>query len=142
MINSIIGAISISLNAEFGDDYEVHPEEIKQDLEEPCFFVFCLNPSTELFLGKRYFKTNNFCIQYFPATDDAQQECNDVAERMTWALEYITLDDGPIRGTNMRYEVVDDVLNFFVNYDYFMYRIEETMTMETMESGTKVKGGD
>ena len=30
MINSIIEAISVSLNGEFGDDYEIHMEEIKQ----------------------------------------------------------------------------------------------------------------
>jgi hypothetical protein len=33
-------AISISLNAEFGDSYEIHMEEIKQGLKEPCFFMF------------------------------------------------------------------------------------------------------
>ena len=30
MINSIVEAISCSLNKEFGDDYEIHNEEIKQ----------------------------------------------------------------------------------------------------------------
>ena len=33
MINSIIEAISCSLNKEFGDDYEIHNEEIKQGLK-------------------------------------------------------------------------------------------------------------
>ena len=46
MINSIIEAISISLNEEFGDGYEIHMEEIKQGLKEPCFFIACLNPTT------------------------------------------------------------------------------------------------
>ena len=40
MINSIVEAISCSLNKEFGDDYEIHNEEIKQGLKEPCFFMF------------------------------------------------------------------------------------------------------
>lgn len=39
MINSIIEAISVSLNGEFGDDYEIHMEEIKQGLKEPCFLL-------------------------------------------------------------------------------------------------------
>lgn len=50
MINSIIEAISVSLNKEFGDDYETHMEEIKQGLKEPCFFIACLNPTIEQFL--------------------------------------------------------------------------------------------
>lgn len=48
MINSIVEAISCSLNKEFGDDYEIHNEEIKQGLKEPCFFIACLNPNNNL----------------------------------------------------------------------------------------------
>lgn len=51
MINSIVETISCSLNKEFGDDYEIHNEEIKQGLKEPCFFIACLNPNNNLFLG-------------------------------------------------------------------------------------------
>ena len=143
MINSIIEAISTSLNIEFGDNYEIHMEEIKQDLEEPCFFVHCLNPTNELFLGRRYFRTNQFCIQYFPETDEKQRECNDVAERMFLCLEYITVygEDKPIMGTKMKYEVVDGVLNFFVNYDCFVRKTEQHIPMETLHESTDIKEG-
>lgn len=140
MINSIIEAISINLDAEFG--YETHMEEIKQDLVEPCFYISCLNPTTELFLGKRYFRQNQFVIQYFPESDNEQRECNSVAERLMWSLEYITLDGDLTRGTAMKYEVIDGILNFFVNYDCFVYRVEENTLMEVMESTTDVKEGD
>lgn len=143
MINSIIEAISISLNDEFGDDYETHMEEIKQGLKEPCFFITCLNPTTELFLGKRYFRTNQFCIQYFPETNEKQRECNGVAERMLQCLEYITIygEDKPIMGTKMKYEVVDGVLNFFVNYDCFIRKTEQQIPMESLQASTSVKEG-
>lgn len=143
MINSIIEAISISLNEEFGDGYEIHMEEIKQGLEEPCFFIFCLNPTFDLFLGKRYFRTNQFCIQYFPKTDEKQRECNGVAERMCQCLEYITIygEDKPIRGTKMKHETVDGVLNFFVNYDCFIRKIEQQTPMESLQASTNVKEG-
>lgn len=143
MINSIIEAISISLNEEFGDGYETHMEEIKQGLKEPCFFITCLNPTTELFLGKRYFRTNQFCIQYFPETNEKQRECNGVAERMLQCLEYITIygEDKPIMGTKMKYEVVDGVLNFFVNYDCFIRKTEQQTAMETLQTSTDVKEG-
>ena len=143
MINSIIEAISVTLNKEFGDDYEIHMEEIKQGLKEPCFFITCLNPTTELFLGKRYFRTNQFCIQYFPETNEKQRECNGVAERMLQCLEYITIygEDKPIMGTKMKYEVVDGVLNFFVNYDCFVRKIEQQTPMESLQASTSVKEG-
>lgn len=149
MINSIIGAISISLNAEFTEkEYEVHMEEIRQDLKEPCFFISCVNPTSNLFLWKRYFRENKFVIQYFPeSTNDSQRECNEVAERMILCLEYITVfgEEKPIRGIKMKYEVVDGVLNFFVNYDCFVRRIEADGTQETLETlktSTTVKEGD
>ena len=143
MINSIIEAISISLNEEFGDGYETHMEEIKQGLKEPCFFITCLNPTTELFLGKRYFRTNQFCIQYFPETNEKQRECNGVAERMLQCLEYITIygEDKPIMGTKIKYEVVDGVLNFFVNYDCFIRKTEQQTPMESLQASTSVKEG-
>jgi hypothetical protein len=143
MINSIIEAISISLNEGFGDGYETHMEEIKQGLKEPCFFITCLNPTTELFLGKRYFRTNQFCIQYFPETNEKQRECNGVAERMLQCLEYITIygEDKPIMGTKMKYEVVDGVLNFFVNYDCFIRKTEQQTPMESLQASTSVKEG-
>ena len=143
MINSIVEAISCSLNKEFGDDYEIHNEEIKQGLKEPCFFIACLNPNNNLFLGKRYERTNQFCIQYFPETNEKQRECNGVAERMLQCLEYITIygEDKPIMGTKMKYEVVDGVLNFFVNYDFFTVKTEDQTPMETMTASTDVKEG-
>lgn len=49
MINSIVEAISCSLNKEFGDDYEIHNEEIKQGLKEPCFFYCLLEPKQQPF---------------------------------------------------------------------------------------------
>nr|DAQ19558.1 MAG TPA: tail completion protein [Caudoviricetes sp.] len=143
MINSIIESISITLDEEFGDEYEIHMEEIKQGLNEPCFFINCLNPKIEQFLGKRYFHTNQFCIQYFPATVEKQRECNEVAERMIWALEYIRVDsEEPVRGTDMHYEIIDGVLNFFINYDCFIYRAGEEETMEMMDATTNVEEGD
>ncbi len=137
MINSILSAISIALDAEFGEGYETHMEEIKQGLNEPCFFVQCLNPTTELFLGKRYFRQNQFCIQYFPKDGKHKEaECNDVAERMTWCLEYINLQGDKIRATKIHSNVVDGVLNFFLNYDCFVYRVEVNESMDSFKSST------
>lgn len=141
MINSIIESVSISLNAEFGDDYTTYTESVEQGLNEPCFFVFCINPTNRLFLGKRYFRANQFCIQYFPTDKDrAKEECNAVAERLYSCLEYITVTGDLVRGTKMNFEVVDGVLNFFVNYDLFVYKVVASDAMEEISSDVTVKG--
>lgn len=138
MINSIIDAISIALNAEFGNDYNIYTESIEQGLKEPCFFVQCINPTSERFLGNRYKKTNQFCIQYFPSSEDKYNECMDVTDRLFFSLDMI--GDNEWLATKMNSEVVDDVLNFFVNYDGFVYRIKEQIPMETIEHQSTVEG--
>lgn len=141
MINKIIDGISISLNAEFGDDYKIYTESIEQGLKEPCFSILCVNPTNELFRGKRYFRKNLFCIQYFPSRkDEKYAECMEVLERMFDCLEIIKVIDDPQRGTKMHGEVVDGVLNFFVNYDMFVYKVENTDAMETLDFTSNVEG--
>lgn len=141
MITEIIEAISVALNSEFGDDYEIHMEEIRQGLVEPCFFITCLNPSLKPLAGNRYQCTNQFCINYFPKSEEKQQECNAVGERMIWCLEYITKDGDskPIRGTKMNYDVIDGVLNFFVNYDCIVTKTQSQTAMENLDANTTVR---
>jgi len=135
-------AISTALNTEFGDGYTNYMEEINQDLTGKSFFIQCLNPTNELFRGQKYFRCNQFCIQYFPLSeDDRNRECYDVLERLSQCLEYIDVD-GLMRGTQMNGKVVDGVLNYFVNYDCFVYKREETVKMGQMMPCTTVKEGD
>ena len=141
MINKIIDGISIAINAEFDDNYEIYTENIEQGLKEPCFSVLCLNPTIEKFLGKRYFRTNQFCIHYFPKSSEKSFECNEVIEKLHNCLELIEVDGDLIRGTSIHAEIVDGVLSFFVNYDLFTYKHTETATsMEGLEHKTDVKG--
>lgn len=141
MINSIVEGISISLNAAFGDDFTIYTESVEQGLKEPCFFVSCINPTSRIFLGKRYFKTNQMCIQYFSADKDSKkEECNAVSEKLFDCLEYITVLGDWVRGTQMNCEMVDGVLHFFVNYDMFVYKVEPSDAMEEISKNVSVKG--
>ncbi|MEG2050893.1 MAG: hypothetical protein RR012_01185 [Oscillospiraceae bacterium] len=141
MINKIIDAIALSLNAEFTDTHEIYTESIQQGLKEPCFFIFCLNPTSDLFLNKRYFRRNQFCIQYFPLGSDVNAECNAVLERLFNCLGAVTVDNSLVNGTKMHGEIVDGVLNFFVNYDLFVYKVtNDDNQMNTYGASTKVKG--
>ena len=141
MINKIIDGISVAINSEFADHYEIYTESIEQGLNEPCFSILCLNPTIDQVLGNRYFRTNQFCIHYFPSSNEKQSECFTVIERLMGALEIIDIDGDQCRGTGMHGEVDDNVLSFFVNYDMYVYK-EGTAepTMETVEFDTDVKG--
>nr|WP_296488160.1 hypothetical protein [uncultured Acetatifactor sp.] len=142
MINTLIGAISRTLNAEFGDNYECYMEEIKQDLKEPCFFIQCLNPTEELFIGKKYFRQNQFCIQYFPESKSGPNaECHSVAERLLYCLKWLPVKDSLVMGRKIHYEVTEGILHFFVNYDMFVYKVAESPpVMEEVSAETLVRG--
>lgn len=141
MINKIIDGISVAINSEFGDPHEIHTESVEQGLKGGSFSILCLNPSINQFLGKRYFRTNQFCIHYFPESNEPRSECQSVAERLIDCLEIITVDGDKVRGTRMNSEIVDGVLSFFVNYDMFVYKeaVKEPF-METLRYNTDVKG--
>lgn len=141
MINSITEAISAAVNAEFGDDYTIYTEAVEQGLTEPCFFVLCVSSSNRVFIGKKYFRENGFCVQYLPQNKDAPlEECRAVAERLYSALEYVSLDGDLTRGTKMNYQITDGVLSFFVNYDMFVfYKTAETDSMEGFAQNASVK---
>ncbi len=142
MIVSIMEAVGIALNAEFGDGYEAYIEEMPQDMDGHSFFIQCLNPTNKLFRGRKYFRRNQFCVQYFPLSEeDRNRECHAVGERLLSCLEYVEMDDGPVMGTEMKYEVVDGVLHFFVNYDLFVYKVGRSVpAMEEVASETRMKG--
>lgn len=141
-VNKIIDGVCEALINEFGDDYEVYTEEIKQGLKEPCFSIALLKPSTTQFLGKRYYKTHSFCIHYFPKSQtEAKSECFDVSERLTSCLEYITVDGDLTRGTGMNSEMTNGVLSFFVNYDMFVIKEQDKEPiMENIVQTTDMKG--
>lgn len=141
MTNKIIEAVSAALNAEFGEGYEIYMEEIEQGLEEPCFLIQCLSPSSQRLLKGRYFRTAQFCIQYFPESrKDTIRECHDAGERLFSCLEWLDAGGSLKMGTKMEYKINDGVLFFFINYDSILYREEPMPPMETVDSKTTVKG--
>ena len=123
MINGLINGIVRALNKEFNaesDTYEIYKEEIKQGLQEPAFFVQSINPSMNLFLGKRYFQQAHIVIEWITCDGDSK----------------------PLHGYNMHSELVDGVLNFFVDYEFFIRKIENPDLMESMNLKQNVRKGD
>lgn len=140
-INEIIGAVGVSLNAEFGDDYTIYSEPIEQGLKEPCFFISVINRERNVFPNGRYLFANQMCVQYFPQSrDEPKEECNAVSERLWGCLEYVSVDGCLWRGKDMHCETVDGVLNFFVNYDVLGQRIPENIPMEDLKGKYGAKG--
>lgn len=133
MINDLINGISIKLRSAFGSGYKIYKEEVKQGLVEPCFNIVVLEPSQEAKLPNRYLRSYPIDVHYFPKTN-TKNEMYEVAEQLLIELEYVTVLDNLCKGTKMRYEIVDGVLHFFVNYDFFVKK--EVVKQDNMEELT------
>lgn len=140
MINKIIDAISEALFNEFGESFKIYTDDVKQGHKKPCFSIFCINPNRQHFFNKKYYSRNIFMILYFPSTDEPSLEINDITERLYDCLEYISESDDLIRGTNLKGETINGVLNFMVNYDLFIMEKKDEQSMETLDASMKAKG--
>ena len=134
-IQDFINAIAEALFQEFGSEYEIYTEKVEQGLSEPCFLIRCLNPTKNVFLGRCFKRTNQFVVQYIPSTENANEECASILERLFDCLQSVFVGEKPIHGTDVHGEITDGVLNFMVNYDGFVLK---TQVSETEMGGLTV----
>lgn len=137
MYNQIMDAVTQTLDGLFGEDgFTIYTDEVGQDLQEPCFFVSFLEPSEKQRIGNRYYRETGVAIQFIPGeTDQLSRMLHQVAETLMEGMEYIQMpDEKPVRGTGMKWQISDGILNFFVNYNLFIYKAgEEPETMGELQ---------
>ena len=139
MTREIVKGIRNALFQEFG--YESHTEPVGQEKTTPCFLISCVHSSDKKYPGNRYLLTNDFRIRYLPKPEEnAESEYYEMAERMKKCLEFIQIESQQIPSGEKKYEITDQGLSFFVNYNCFVYKAGEQSAMERMDSKTNVKG--
>ncbi len=139
MINKIVDGISKALNQEFGDEYEIYQNNVMQGLDEPCFFIAVLEPSKDQLLQNRFLQRNPFDVHYFPKRWDDNREMQEAAERMLDCLEWIILEE-PIHGTEIRWQIEDGVLHFFVSYNVVRNRMIQKDLMQEITQNITTEG--
>ncbi len=140
IINNIISAISINIYNEFGNGYEIYTEQMEQGFLQPCFYIANVKNDIKAMRNNRYKQENRFCIKFYTNDNNTNLSCNDIAIRLHFILEFITNIETSemLYGTKMTYEVVDGILNFYVNYNTVYSIKEEKTMMETMNYKEKI----
>lgn len=137
LIDSIVKAIY-----DMCVDSEIKPiiytQNVEQGIELPCFFIRCLNNSRLKGFDTLYHNSNFFVVQYLPKSNTAD-ECAIMSDKLFHALEYITVDNKLIRGTNLHCETADEMLSFFADYDFNTYSAKERHNMEIHKMNTSVR---
>lgn len=135
----LIQAIAKGIDGIFGD-CEIYEDEIEQGLNEPCFLIAEIDNSMELVLGSRYKASHSFDIHYFPK-ENLVGEMHQVSDALFEILEYIDTGEGLLRGSNLRSNIQDGILHFFVDYEFFvMKNRKREEPMEELDARISKKG--
>ena len=74
-------------------------------------------------INNKYKQKHLFSVQYFP--EGGRNEINEVLGRLYFVLEEVTdLEGKTFRVSKMNADPVDNVLHFFVHYDFFTHKVE------------------
>lgn len=126
MVNDMYSALAEKLEETF-DSPRIYSDSIPQCFRAPCFFINLMEASHELRLWNRYELNLDFDIIYYPEENRENNviEFNDIASKLLYSLEYVTLDKAPLRGRNIMFRVEDDILHFLVSYQIFVRKTAE-----------------
>lgn len=134
IVQSLTVALSKKLEEVF-DNPVIYQDMLPMGFTEPCFFINSINSQIALKLYDRYRVQVSYDITYHPEERYFHsQELSTVADKMTFGLEYITLeDDCQVRGNDIKWEVQDNVLHFFISFDFFVRRpVDRGIKMQTL----------
>lgn len=144
LTNDLLDGVVAALAAEF-PGIPVFDERVEQGIVEPSFTVRCVRPKQDLFRDVRYARDDLIEVVYFPpAAGEARHDINEVMDALYLALELITADGDPVRGSQMQAHVDEENRAgvFTVNYRYFA-RTDDSgrPVMETLIEGDVIVNG-
>ena len=123
MVNKILQAISIRLHTTFGDPYRYYVENVEQNLTKPCFTIDTLIPLMRSKSPVLYDRTMPMVVHYFTGDKkDTKTDCYSIAEQLVECLEYLPFENTLLRGEDISWQIVDDVLQVFVTYKFTTIR--------------------
>lgn len=115
--NIILDGITLALRKAFPKSH-IESNAVKQGLVPPAFIVLLVTASMDVYPMRREKRIPRFDVLYYPQAGN--EECYGVADTLCEVLKLITLPSGDkLHGTDMNFEVVDNVLHFLVSYRHF-----------------------
>lgn len=131
VINGILGKLG-----EVDSTLPKYMEQTEQSIQGPAFFVLQINSSQTKGMNRRYIRSLSYNIHFFPDPGSLTKkaDCRSMGERLYTSLENIAVNGRLIRARDMKYEVVEDVLHFFVSFDvHLMKERPEGVKMQKLE---------
>ena len=119
MVNDLLDAVTKQLGTKFGTTYHYYVENVEQGLVKPCFTVDMVMPLERSRSAILYDRTMPMVVHYFGNNSISnKKDCYGIAEDLVACLEYIPFKNTIIRGENISWQLVEDVLQVFVTYKF------------------------
>ena len=135
MVNTLIDAVTTQLGKTFGTDYHYYYENVEQNLITPCFTIDLILPTERSKSPVLYDRTMPLVVHYFSSNPRGlKRDCYNMAERVLECLEYIPYQNTMLRGENISWQIVDNVLQIFITY-----RFTTVMSKETEDNMDEIK---
>ena len=136
MVNLILNAVTKRLGTTFGSSNHYYVEDVEQGLIKPCFTVDMLIPLQRSKSAVLYDRTMPLVIHWFgDSKDDIKKDCYEMGERVVECLEYLPFKGTILRGEDISWEIVDNVLRVFITYKFTTrVDVEDGDTFETFET--------
>lgn len=127
MVNSMLDALTVQLGKTFGTDYHYYVEDVEQNLTKPCFTIDTLIPTQRSKSPRLYDRTVPIVIHWFGKDKSTlKKDCYAMAERVLECVEYIPYENTMLRGEDISWQIVNDVLQVFVTYEFTTVMSKET----------------
>ena len=119
MVNKLLNAVTKQLGTRFGSSQHYYVENVEQNLTKPCFTVDTLIPIIRSKSPILYDRTMPLVIHWFGDSENTiKKDCYAMGEQLVECLEYLPFEGTLIRGEDISYQIVDDVLQMFITYSF------------------------
>lgn len=137
MVNKVLNAITKQLGTTFGNSYKYYIEDVKQNMTKPCFTVESIETLQRSVNPTQYDRTVPLAIHYFNDKNETlKKDSYNIAEQLIECLEYLPFEGTFLRGENISWHLVEDVLQMFITYRFRTQKIDNTQSnkMEDISS--------
>ena len=119
MVDEFLNAVTTQLGTTFGANYHYYVENVEQGLIKPCFTVDMISPLQRSRSPILYHRTRPLVVHYFNKDKKKiKKDCYKIAEKIVECLEYIPFKNTLIRGENISWHMIEDVLQVFITYKF------------------------
>ena len=119
--------------------YDIYTERIEQGFSAPCFSIRQLRADVTPYPSGLHEIVQHMDVRFFPSDSRPQEQCRETAQTLTLLLRRTE----SLRGSNLSWEITDEVLHFFADYRQFVREVPEDISMENLQItvGTENENG-